>query len=193
MDALTITASSFRLEAVGGSAVTASVSLSADKRTAILNPYADLLGGVTYIARLDSSVRTDSGVGVTGTPLSWTFTTLLAPKVVNKMPGHQAGNVPLRQPVSVTFDQDMDPSTLTTATFFVAKQGGSPLPATLAYNSGIRTATLTPLVDYEPGHKYVVTLTASVKGFNGATLTGAPISWSFTALADAPRRHRTHT
>ena len=60
------------------------------------------------------------------------------------------------------------------------------LPATVAYDPATRTATLTPLQNYQGGQRYQVTLTAAVKGANGATLSGTPVTWIFTVLSDAP-------
>jgi hypothetical protein len=186
MDQSTLNTSSFRLEKLGGSSVTASVSLSADRRTAVLNPTFDLAGGETYVATLTSALKSESGLSVSGAPVQWTFTTVVGPTVVTKVPANGAVNQAVNQTISAVFSQDMDQSTITTATFYLAKTGGSPLPATLAYSAGTRTATLTPLATYEPGATYRVTLSTAVRGVNGAALVDTPVTWTFSVVSDAP-------
>ncbi len=93
---------------------------------------------------------------------------------------------PSAQVVSATFDQDMAESTITSATFYIKKSGGSPLPATVSYNAATRTATLDPLADLEGGLSYEVTLTTAVEGENGTPLASAVV-WSFTTSGEAPQ------
>jgi hypothetical protein len=186
LDASTVNASSFHLESFAGNPVLASVTLSSDARTATLNPTLDLTGGMTYVARVENSVRTQTGVSVMDAPLTWSFSTILSPRITATVPASGAVNQAVNQAITVVFDQDMDQSTLTTSTFFVAKPGGSPLTATVTYDPGSHTATLTPVASYQSGQRYQVTLTSGVRGANGATLTGAPVTWIFTVLSDAP-------
>ncbi len=186
LDVSTVSTSSFRLESATGTLVTAPVSLSSDNRTVTLNPVLDLVGGMTYIVRVESTVRTATGLPVAGTPLTWSFSTVLAPRVIATVPADGAINQPVNQSITVVFDQDVDQATLTSGSFFVGKPGGTPLAATITYNPAGRTATLTPQASFQPGMRYQVTLTQAVRGVNGASLAGAPVTWIFTVLADAP-------
>ena len=98
LDPSTVNASSFHLESATGNGISAGVTLSTDGRTAILNPALDLTGGMTYVARLENSVRTLTGVGVLDTPLTWSFSTILAPRITATVPASDAVNQPVNQP-----------------------------------------------------------------------------------------------
>ena len=186
MDASTFHINSFYLEKVGGSGVDVNFSLSADKQTAILDPTANLEPNTQYRVTLTAAVLSLSHLQAVELPYQWTFTTAAAPTLTHTDPGSGATNVPITQSISATFDTDMDSSTLTTATFYIQKSGETPLPATLSYSAATDTATLDPLADLEAGATYQVTLSTAVKGATGATLTNAPITWSFTTAAAAP-------
>ena len=116
----------------------------------------------------------------------WTFsTTGAAPAVTTKVPAPGASAVPVSQTMAATFNRDMDASTLTEATFYIKKSGGTPLPALVSYSAGTRTASLDPLADLEAGATYEVTLTAAVEGADGQALSGAPVTWSFTTASSS--------
>jgi hypothetical protein len=186
LDAATVDASSIRLVRSSGMPVSAAVALSADRRTVTLDPSLDLTGAETYTIRVSGSVKSESGLSVVGAPVEWSFVTSAAPNVIAKVPAAGAINQALTQTITATFDQDIDQSTLTTATFYVAKPGGTPLPATLYYSANTRTAYLNPLGTLQAGATYQVTLSTAVKGTSGASLAGAPVTWSFTTIAAPP-------
>jgi hypothetical protein len=78
MDATTITTSSFTLKRPDGTTVTAAVAYDGVTKTATLSPSAALANGVTYTARLATTVR--STVGRTlAYPYAWVFTTIPPP------------------------------------------------------------------------------------------------------------------
>jgi hypothetical protein len=92
--------------------------------------------------------------------------------------------VPVNSAVTVTFNESIDPATVTASTFELRNASNNLIPASVSYNAGTRTATLTPNATL-PG---TATLTATVSG--GATdprikdLAGNPlaanVAWSFT-------------
>ena len=185
MDWSTVSASSFYLQKSGGGTIAATITKSVDKRTASINPLVDLEEGATYVVTLTTAVKAENGLSLESTVV-WSFTTAAdAPQVITKVPAHGATNVPVDQTISATFNKDMDASTLTSATFYIRKSGGSPLVATVAYNASTRTATLDPAVDLEEGEAYEVRLTTAVEGENGAPLAAAVV-WTFTAAGAAP-------
>ena len=185
MDWSTVNSTSFYLQKSGGGSVSATMAKSIDKRTVILTPVADLQEATTYVATLTVAIEAENGLSLPA-PVTWTFTTgATAPEVTVRVPANDATGVPLGQVVSATFDQDMAESTITSATFYIKKSGGSPLPATVSYSGDTLTATLDPLTDLEGGLNYEVTLTTAVEGENGAPLASAEV-WSFTTIAGAP-------
>jgi|WetSurMetagenome_2_1015567.scaffolds.fasta_scaffold13159_2 hypothetical protein len=187
MDSSTITSATFYIIKQGGSPLPANVTYNAATKTATLDPLGDLEQGAVYEVTLSSAIKGSTGATLTGAPVVWTFTTVsAAPSVTSKVPAAGATGVPITQLISAVFDKAMDATTLTSATVYIAKQGGTPLPATVTYSAASKTVTLDPLADLEGGAIYNVTLANAIKGADGQTLTGAPVVWSFTTAAAAP-------
>ncbi|MBN1632059.1 MAG: Ig-like domain-containing protein [Thermoleophilia bacterium] len=111
-----------------------------------------------------------------------------APQVVSVSPADGAKDCPIGQTFSVTFDQDIDPATLSDKTLYINVASGFPLQATVSYDSATKTATLTPKSKLVAGSTYYVTLTVNVRSTAGLSAQGAPRTWSFRTLpAVAPR------
>ena len=74
----------------------------------------------------------------------WTFTTeppdLTAPTVTDVYPVDLATDVPVGTVVTATFDEALDPATVTTLTFTLTPSGGSAEPATVTWDPGTLTA-----------------------------------------------------
>jgi len=178
------------LRKVGGGAVGLALALSADEKTLVIQPMVDLEPNTTYEVTLNDTLKSKTLVPLDPAPITWQFTTAAAaadaPKVTAKTPADGATGVPVNQVVAAVFDKDMDPSTITSATFYLAKSGGTPLPASVIYNSSSKTAMLDPIADLEEGATYLVTLSEAIKGGTGKALEGAPIVWSFSTAAAAP-------
>ena len=125
MDPSTFSSSSFYIRESGGSSVTAGVTLSSDKLTAILTPLAALKENKTYEVTLTNAVKSATHVNLPAT-MTWSFTTAAGiPQVTTKTPTDGASGVPVGQVVSAVFDRDMDASTITEATFYIKKSGGT--------------------------------------------------------------------
>lgn len=185
MDWSTVTAASFYLQKLGGSVVSTSTIKSLDKKTATLTHAAPLTEGATYLVTLTTAVKAENGLSLPTTE-TWMFEAVAnAPNVTTAVPADGSTGVPLDQTITATFDRDVDPTTVTSATFYIQESGGSPLPANVSYNAAGRTATLNPLADLEQNTTYEVRLTTAVEGTNGAPLA-APVVWSFTTVGDAP-------
>ena len=90
----------------------------------------------------------------------------LCPMVIDTNPDNAATNVPLNQVITVTFNEEMNPSTINSSSFIVT--GASTIAGTLTY-SGV-TATFTPSVNLTPNTTYVVRITTAVKDLRGNAL-----------------------
>jgi hypothetical protein len=182
MEAASVTPSSFILKKNGvGSPLAAAVTYSAGTLTATLDPSTSLENGTTYEASLLPGILGLNGEPLAATPIVWSFTTIAGtPVLTTKVPADGVMNVPVGQVVSATFNQDMNPATITAANFYLQKQGGAPLPAAVAYSAVTRTATIDPSADLEAGAIYQVTMTAGVYSAAGLSVAGAPVVWSFT-------------
>ena len=100
------------------------------------------------------------------------------PGISGRTPSPGATDVAVGTNVTVTFDEPMNPATISTSTVTLRAQGaGSDVPATVTYAGVI--ATLDPLADLAPATQYTVTVAASVADAAGNEL-GAPDTWTFT-------------
>ena len=80
-------------------------------------------------------------------------------------PGCGATGVPLNQKITATFNEGMDSSTVTTATFTLAGPTGTPVPGSVTYVSATNIATFTPSSNLATGTTYTYTIKG---GDNGA-------------------------
>ena len=101
-------------------------------------------------------------------------------------PSDGAENRPLDQVFQVSFDQDMDQTTLLPGALYIFKAGGTARPATVTYDAATRTATIAPLAKLEPGSTYYVSLAVTVKSAAGVGVAGAPLLWHFHTVAAIP-------
>jgi hypothetical protein len=188
MNPATIVPGSLFIYKWGGSFLPATVSYDAATRTATLTPLAKLDPGSTYWVELSVTVKSAAGVGVLGAPLRWHFYTIppVPAHIAGQTPADGATGCPLNQVVTVTFDTPMDASTFTSTSFYFAKAGGLPLPATLAYDPATLTATLTPAALLEEASTYYVTLTSAVRGATATFVVGTPVVWSFSTILVQP-------
>lgn len=179
MNTSSFSSSSFYLQDSDGAKVNAAIDHNTSKTSIYLNPSADLLEGETYVVTITTAVKAQNGLSLETTAV-WSFTTAAgAPQVTAQVPTDGASGVPVNQVVSATFNKDMNPATITSATFYIQKSGGSPLAALVAYSAGTRTATLDPAADLEPGTTYEARLTTTIQAANGAPLA-ATVVWTFT-------------
>jgi hypothetical protein len=187
MDATTITTSSFTLTPSGGSPVAATVSYNSGSLTATLTPSSALAYSTGYTANLTTSIKASDGTPL-ASPVTWSFTTVAPPPpptVTSTTPGNGATGVSTATTVTATFSRSMDATTITTSSFTLTPSGGSPVAATVSYNSGTNTATLTPSAALANSTAYTANLATSIKASDGQPLA-SPVSWGFTTAAPAP-------
>ena len=184
MDPTTISASSFTLTPSGGSAVAATVAYDSSSNTSTLTPSAPLAYSTQYTARLAGTVAAADGTTLAA-PVAWTFTTSAPPpplSVTSTSPASGANSVARSTTIIATFSRAVDASTLTTSSFTVAPNGGTPVAATVTYSSASNTATLTPSTNLAGGTTFTARIDGTVKAADGSAIS-APVSWSFTTAA----------
>jgi hypothetical protein len=121
------------------------------------------------------------------TRLSSQDTTL--PTVSGVAPTEGATDVAATANAEVTFSEAMDPNTINTTTFTLAKQGTTtPAAATVIYDSAGKKATLNPDVDLEAGTTYTATVMGGATGVKD--LASNPLAgdktWSFSTATLLP-------
>ena len=94
--------------------------------------------------------------------------------VTTTVPLGGATNVEVDKPISVTFGTAIDPSTLTTSTFFLTPS----VAGAISYDSTTNTATFTPSRDLSHFTNYTATITTAVTDTSGNHLAGN-YTWTF--------------
>ncbi len=109
------------------------------------------------------------------------------PGVTSVAPAAGAAGVPVGVAISATFDESIDPATVTGATFELRDAASALVAAGVSYAAASRTATLAPDSPLAFGTAYTATLVGGAAGVTD--LAGNPLSvsliWSFTT-ADPP-------
>jgi hypothetical protein len=113
----------------------------------------------------------------------------LCPLVISTNPANAAINVPLNQVITVTFNEAMNPLTITPSAFALASPSGarlsktqSDIPGTLVYNDASHSMVFTPNVPLKTDATYTGTVATSVKDVAGNSLQVAYV-WSFSTGA----------
>ena len=106
----------------------------------------------------------------------------VCPLVVSTDPANLATGVPLNKVITATFNENMNPVTITQASITLdgAAKGATPITGTVTYIDP--TASFTPSIDLLPGTTYTGTVKATVKDLNGNRLQGDYV-WTFTTAA----------
>lgn len=91
---------------------------------------------------------------------------------------------PTNEPVTATFSEEIDASTLTTSTFTLAGPGPVLVEGSVAFDAATDTATYTPDVALDVATAYTATLSTDVTDVAGNPLEAA-VSWTFTTDAVA--------
>jgi len=96
------------------------------------------------------------------------------PTVIFTVPPSGATNVEVDSRISVTFNLDMDPSSLTPATFTFSP----PVAGAVAYDPSTNTATFIPSNNLKYYTNYTVTITTGVTDASGGNMAAAYV-WTF--------------
>ena len=186
MNPITISTTTFQLAGPGGASIAGVVSYSAVGNTALFTPTSSLTANTLYTATITTGVKDLEGNALASN-YTWTFTTGTAlngpaPTIASENPAQGAIGVFLNQSINATFNQAMNPATITSDTFQVAEQNGTVVSGTIAYDSANFIATFTPSSPLIASTTYVATLTNAVTSISGAPLGsgGAPNPWNFT-------------
>jgi hypothetical protein len=191
-----------------GIPVAGTVTYAVGSRTATFTPAAPLTAGDLYTATIKgtgASPATDTvipGNALAGNQLPlpaasdyiWTFTPVApdvtAPTVTLTAPADLAVAVALNSTVNATFSKDMDPLTISTATFTLQETGpplGPILIGTVTYVPLTRIATFTPTIPLLANTNYTATVTNGAKDLAGNALVvpavgglPKPNPWTFT-------------
>lgn len=152
--------------------------------TATFVPTSLLAASTTYDATITTGATDLAGTALAA-PFTWSFTTGLVPvpRLISTLPLSGATLVPLNAVSSATFNEPMNPATITTATFTVTCASPCVSPAGGVVTYAGNTATFTPAAgSLVPLTQYTSTITAGAKDPAGNPLVSGPIAnpWSWT-------------
>jgi hypothetical protein len=184
------------------------VVYAAGSRAAVFTPTQVLAIDTTYTATITVGATSVAGTALAGNqaplPASsdyvWRFTTgatsdTTRPRVtftvpVTTIPGPTPG-VPSNTAIVASFSEDMNPATITAATFTVMCAAPCVAPAgNVTYALGSQTATFTPTAALAADMTYTVTITSAATDVAGNALAGNQAAlpaasdyiWSFTTV-----------
>ncbi len=100
----------------------------------------------------------------------------VAPTVLSTTPANNDNNVARNHKVTITFSEEMDPSTISSTTFTV-EQGTADITGNVEY-SGVE-AIFTPNVPFDAATEYTATINTDAKSQNGINLEENH-EWNFT-------------
>ncbi|MDO8413107.1 MAG: ice-binding family protein [Gallionellaceae bacterium] len=180
MNSATITTATFTLKQ-GTTAVAGAVTYTGI--TAIFNPTINLAASTTYTATITMGVKDVAGNALASNK-TWSFTTgttadSTAPVVSSTIPLDAASGVAINANVSATFNETMDPATLTTATVTL-KQGTTAIAGAVTYSG--TTVTFNPTANLVASTTYTATVTTGAKDLAGNALATNKV-WTFTTGA----------
>ncbi len=178
MDANTVTTATLTLTGPGVTPVAGGVLLVGT--TATFTPGAALAFNTLYTATVTTGA-TDLTGSALATDFVWTFTTEAQPNVTSTNPASAATNVPVNQKITATFNQPMDPATITAAGTFavVVTSGGAAVSGAVTYDAASNTAIFTPAAALTDSTQFTATVTTAAQGTNGQALASDYV-WSFT-------------
>ena len=182
-------ATTFTLTGPGGAPVAGTVTYAAVGNTAIFNPTVDLAGNTQYIATITTAAADTAG-NTLASNFAWTFVTGAAPDVVAPLisltaPADTATGVEINRKITATFNEAMDPATISGTSFTLTGPGGAPVAGTVTYAAAGATVTFTPASNLANNTTYTATVANTVTDLAGNALAAGPVPnpWTFTTAA----------
>jgi len=140
-------------------------------------------GTISYSVSQNTGTKRRTG---TMTVADKTFTVTqegTAPVISIRSPGSGTTGVAVASTVSVTFNESMNASSISVASFSLSRDGEA-VGGAVSYDSGTYRATFTPSVNFDYSTVYTATVTTSVEDNEGVNLA-SPSTWSFTTASSS--------
>ncbi len=172
-----------------------SVSYAVGARTATFSVPAGLEANKAYTATITTGATDLAGNALAGDPallpaasdFVWSFTTgatadVTSPIVRSMNPAPLATGQCRQKTVNASFSEDMDPATLTIATFTLQKSGpplGNAIDGSVAYDASSKVVTFAANNNLTPNTSYTATITTGAEDLAGNALASNQV-WTFT-------------
>ena len=105
----------------------------------------------------------------------------VCPTVISTNPAHRAVNVPITKTITATFNEKMNPATITSSSFMILN-GATQISGALSYNDANATITFVPSSLLSPSTIYTGKILRTVKDLMGNALQTDYV-WNFTTAA----------
>lgn len=186
MDPTTIIDSTFTVTGPGLTPVGGSVTYDAASDSAIFTPTGTFAPSTEFTATITTGAQSSADAPL-ATNFVWTFTTgansdTTDPTVTSTNPTDLASGIGTNRKITATFNEGMDPSTLTAATFTLTGPGATPVSGTVTYTTIGTTATFTPSSALAINSVFTAKITTGAEDLAGNPL-GSTFTWSFTTGA----------
>ncbi len=186
MDALTITTATFTVTGPGTTPVVGTVAYAAVGTRATFTPTSNLAGNTLFTATITTGAGDLAGNAL-ASDFVWTFTTgttqsTTAPALSFTVPAHGAIGVATNGEITATFNEAMDPATITTGTFTVTDWNATPVSGAVTLVAAGTTAIFTPASNLAGNTVFTATITTGARNLAGDALASAVV-WSFTTGA----------
>lgn len=176
MNQSTINANSFTVS--DGTPIAGSMTFedTATGTTVFFTPASNLNANTTYTGKVFTTVKDTDGNALQ-VDYVWSFSTgsQLAPVVISTDPANAAVNVDLNKVIVATFNQVMDPVTLTSS--FTVNDGTSNITGEFTFDGA--SVFFTPLEELTSNTTYTATFTTDAANAEGLTLASNYV-WTFS-------------
>lgn len=187
----------FALACPAGTAIPGAVAYVAASRVATFTPTANLPASTTCTATIATGAQDTTGLALANAFI-WTFTTSATadttrPRVTLTVPAAAAAAVATNTAITATFGENMDPATISGATFTLTGPGATAVAGNVTYAVAGRTATFTATAPatLAASTLFTATITTGAKDLAGNALAGnqaalpaaSSFVWTFTTGA----------
>jgi hypothetical protein len=183
MSPSSLNTSTFSVQCPVGTNTASSVDYNTLSRIATLTPAANLPAGARCTATVSTGAQDTKGIALP-VNFTWAFVTgsssdTTRPVVTQQVPAQSAVAATNTQ-LSVTFSEEMTPSSLNAASLSLQKSSDStPVLGTVSYAVGARTATFTPTNPLANNTAFTATVSTAATDLAGNAML-APKVWTFS-------------
>jgi hypothetical protein len=187
MDESSLNETTFILKDQNQNSITGSISYSEwNGYTAKFTPDFLLDYSNTYTATITTGVSDYHGGNNLQQDYSWSFTTrsnpdITPPEIIDTSPVQNSYCASVNSPVSVTFDEAIDPETLSSSSFYLHDASNNLVTSTLSYSEPV--ASLHPQTNLTYNSNYIATITTAISDNAGNGLDSDYVL-NFSTMAD---------
>lgn len=185
MNPATINPATFTLTGPGVTPVAGTITHDVPNQMFVFTPTSTLALNTAFTATITTGAQDVAGNALASN-FVWTFTTSAAtcvppppPTVISVSPPDAALGICPNVVVTATFDEAMNPATITTTTLTLAGPGVTPVTGAVALDVTGRVASFSPASDLALNTTYTGTVTTGVQDLIGNALASNFV-WSFT-------------